>query len=314
MNALVVGEKIDQTASLANYLKKNLQPEAIYAATFRTLTAQELEILGGAGVRKIFQLPENGWLSGGAVAARALAELVKSRGLEFVAIYASKKGNEVAARLAQRLDASYASEVFAMERMGEGVLVKRLVLGGGYVESVLLKEAPRVVSAKFSSEALTSGERPEVELFSFEGEAPHVKLLETIKPERARIDLEKANLVVAVGRGFKKKEDLKMAEELARLIGAELGCSRPISGDLKWLEEERHIGLSGKRVRPSLYIALGISGQVQHLVGMRDSKTVVAVNTDPNAPLSTESDYYFVADLYKILPTTIEILKKKLGS
>ncbi|MCS6785370.1 MAG: electron transfer flavoprotein subunit alpha/FixB family protein, partial [Candidatus Caldarchaeum sp.] len=246
-------------------------------------------------------------------AAHALSELVKVTGVDLLAVYASKRGNEIAARTAQRLDAAYASEVVSLEKSAEGVVAKRLVLGGGYVASLLLKSGPFVVSVKPSTEAVFSRAKPEVERINLFTEAPTVNFIETMKPEKARVDLEKASIVVAVGRGFKRREDLSMAEELARLIGAEVGCSRPISGDLKWLEEERHIGLSGKRVRPSLYIALGISGQVQHLVGMRDSKTVVAVNTDPNAPLASESDYYFVADLYKILPLTIEIIKKKLG-
>ena len=106
---------------------------------------------------------------------------------------------------------------------------------------------------------------------------------------------------------------MKLAEELASLIGGEIGCTRPIAGDLKWLPEDRHIGLSGKRVRPKLYLAIGISGQIQHLVGMRDSRLVVSVNIDPNAPMMKESDYAVPADLYKFIPELIEALKKELG-
>ncbi|MCS7133699.1 MAG: electron transfer flavoprotein subunit alpha/FixB family protein [Candidatus Caldarchaeum sp.] len=314
MKALVFGEKPEQTASLAAYLSKAIQPETTYAAAFTEYSPTELETVGGAGVKKIYVLPDKNWHAGPASTAHALSELAKQNGVDIVVVYASKKGNEIAARTAQRLDASYASEVISVERSGDAFLVKRLVLGGGYVASLLLRHRPSVVSIKPASENIVPGDKPVVERLNIVSDAPEVKFLESIKPEKAHVDLEKAGVVVAVGRGFKKKEDLAMAEELARIIGAEVGCSRPISGDLKWLEEERHIGLSGKRVRPSLYIALGISGQVQHLVGMRDSKTVIAVNTDPNAPMAIESDYFFVADLYKILPTTIESLKKKLVS
>jgi electron transfer flavoprotein alpha subunit len=126
--------------------------------------------------------------------------------------------------------------------------------------------------------------------------------------ERSAVDLTKADVIVSVGRGFKKKEDLKLAEDLAQALSAEIGCSRPIAGDLKWLPEDRHIGLSGKWVNPKLYIAVGISGQMQHVVGIRRSKVIVAINNDPNAPIHKEADYSVIADLYQFLP----VLTKKL--
>ncbi|MEM4574080.1 MAG: electron transfer flavoprotein subunit alpha/FixB family protein [Candidatus Caldarchaeum sp.] len=313
MKVLVFGEKPDQIMSLSSFVAKSIQPENIYAVSFKQLSSQELELIGGAGVRKLFILPEKNWTNGSATASSVLSELVKKVGFDLVAVYASKKGNEVAARVAQRLNAPYAAEIFSLEKSDDTIAAKRLVLGGGYSASVLFRDKPAVASVKAPAEQVTAGPKPEVEQFDLTADGPMVEFLESVKPEKSRVDLEKASVVVAVGRGFKKKEDLALAEELAKLIGAEVGCSRPISGDLKWLEEERHIGLSGKRVRPNLYIALGISGQVQHLVGMRDSKTVVAVNTDPNAPMASESDYYFVADLYKLLPLSLDFLKKKLG-
>ncbi|MEM4283432.1 MAG: electron transfer flavoprotein subunit alpha/FixB family protein [Candidatus Caldarchaeum sp.] len=313
MKVLVAGEKPEQVITTASYAK-SLNPAQVVAAAFKPFTENELAMLGGAGVEKLIHIPEKYLASGAAASAAALAELVKKLDPALVLIYASKKGVEICGRLAQRLDAAYASEAFAVEKGEKGFVAKRLVLGGGYVATVSLNSKPALASVKVSASETSQGMKPAVEEFDPGIDAPAVEVLETIKPEKTRVDLEKASLIVSVGRGFKKKEDLSLAEELAKLIGAEIGCSRPISGDLKWLEEERHIGLSGKRVRPNLYVALGISGQVQHLVGMRDSKTVIAVNTDPNAPMATESDYYFVADLYKILPLTIEILKKKLGS
>ncbi|MEM2237885.1 MAG: electron transfer flavoprotein subunit alpha/FixB family protein [Candidatus Caldarchaeum sp.] len=314
MKALVFAEKTEIAAGVAAYIGKNIHEVSISAALFREASSQETNLLSRAGVEKIWQLPQTVWDRGEPSAAAALAELARKTDTDLLVLWASKTGNEIAARAAQRLNASYASECTSLERTGQGIVAKRLVLGGGYMSSVLLKHSPAVVTLKNTAELGEAGEKkPSTEKFEVSVLAPAVEFLELIKPETAHVELERAELIVAVGRGFKKKEDLAMAEEIARLIGAEIGCSRPISGDLKWLSEDRHIGLSGKRVRPKLYIALGISGQVQHLVGMRDSKTVVAVNTDPNAPIAAESDYFFVGDIYKILPLTIQRLREKLG-
>ena len=123
--------------------------------------------------------------------------------------------------------------------------------------------------------------------------------------------LEEAEIIVSVGRGFKSREDLSMAFKLAELIGAQVGCSRPIAADLKWLPEEHWVGLSGKKVRPKLYMAIGISGQPQHLAGIMDSKIIVAINKDPNAPIFKYADYGVVEDLYQLVPKLIERLSRR---
>jgi electron transfer flavoprotein alpha subunit len=121
--------------------------------------------------------------------------------------------------------------------------------------------------------------------------------------------IEDAELIVAVGRGFRRREDLKLAFELAEVLGAEVGCSRPIAADLKWLSEDHWIGLSGHQVRPRLYIAIGISGQPQHLAGMMESRTVVVINNDPNAPFFRNCDYGVVEDLYSFIPALTRRLR-----
>jgi electron transfer flavoprotein alpha subunit len=112
----------------------------------------------------------------------------------------------------------------------------------------------------------------------------------------------------------KKAEDLKLIQELAAVIGAQLGGSRPLTEDLKWLPADAQVGLSGKKVKPKLYVACGISGQIQHIVGMRDAQTIVAINMDPSAPIFEEADYCIVGDLYKIVPALTaafrELLRK----
>ena len=129
-----------------------------------------------------------------------------------------------------------------------------------------------------------------------------------------KVDVSSANLgsakrIVAAGRGFKAEEDLKLAEDLAAAIGAELACSRPLAEGADWMSADRYIGVSGQSVAPDLYIAVGISGQIQHTVGMVDSKVVVAVNNDDKAPIFEGADYGIVADLYEALPAIVEAAK-----
>lgn len=127
------------------------------------------------------------------------------------------------------------------------------------------------------------------------------------------VDIENADIVVGVGRGFRDKEDLDIAFELAKILGGEVGCSRPVAADYRWLDEDRWIGISGKKVRGKLYIAIGVSGAPQHIMAANDTRIIVAVNKDKNAPIFEYTDYGVVADLYKFIPILIDKLKSRLS-
>ncbi len=137
-----------------------------------------------------------------------------------------------------------------------------------------------------------------------------VSLVNEIEKPKSSVNLEKADIIVSAGRGIGKKEGLSVIQQLADVLHGEVGGSRPVCLDYHWLSEERQVGLSGKRVKPKIYIAAGISGQVQHIAGMRGSKTVIAINKDKNAPIFNECDYGIVGDLYVVIPKLIEKLKK----
>jgi electron transfer flavoprotein alpha subunit len=132
-----------------------------------------------------------------------------------------------------------------------------------------------------------------------------------VEPKRREgVDISSADIVVGVGRGFRSKEDLSLAFRLAELLGAAVGCSRPIAADYGWLPEDRWIGISAKKIRPKLYVALGISGAPQHMAGAMDSKLIAAVNKDKNAPIFQYADYGVIGDLYQVVPALIRRLEE----
>ena len=135
--------------------------------------------------------------------------------------------------------------------------------------------------------------------------------LETIGIERGKVDLGKADIVVGVGRGIKKAENLPIIQELADALGAEIGASRPVV-DNDWLERERQIGSSGQNITPRLYLACGISGAIQHTVGIRGANCIVAINTDANAPIFNVAHYGIVGDLFEIIPELTRLIKEQM--
>lgn len=124
------------------------------------------------------------------------------------------------------------------------------------------------------------------------------------------MELDKARLVVSVGRGIGSQENIAIAKTLADAIGAEIACSRPVAENEKWMEHERYVGISNLMLKPELYLAVGISGQIQHMVGANGAQTIVAINKDKNAPIFQFADYGIVGDLFKILPALTQQLAK----
>ena len=123
------------------------------------------------------------------------------------------------------------------------------------------------------------------------------------------VNLCDAVKVVGIGRGFVEQSEVALAEDLAKAMGAEMACTRPIAEFFKWMPEERYLGISGQVIKPQVYVAAGVSGQVQHIAGVRDSKIIVSVNKDENAPMLAMSDYYFVGDIKDVLPALTAAFK-----
>jgi electron transfer flavoprotein alpha subunit len=139
---------------------------------------------------------------------------------------------------------------------------------------------------------------------------PSTKLLETMPKVAKGVRLVDATVIVSFGRGVRKKEDMPLIEQFAQTVGGAVGCSRPVAEDLHWLPVDQYVGLSGQKVSPKLYFACGISGQIQHLTGIRNSRIIVAINNDSKAPIFEYCDYGIVGDLYQLLPALTETVKQ----
>ncbi|MCE4601227.1 MAG: electron transfer flavoprotein subunit alpha/FixB family protein [Desulfurococcales archaeon] len=206
-------------------------------------------------------------------------------------------------------DLPMATDVIGLEFADDGVIYKRGFLSERAIATEKIPyPAVVLINQKVFKPVDAAGQAGEIVELSVEGEK--VKLVGVKEKVLSGINLEEAEIIVGVGRGFKKKEDLELAFKLAELLGAQVGASRPIAADYKWLPEDAWIGISGKRVAPKLYIAIGISGAPQHMAGVMNSKIIVAINKDKTAPVFKQADYGVVADLYQFLPVLIKKLEE----
>ncbi|GBF09607.1 electron transfer flavoprotein alpha-subunit [Aeropyrum pernix] len=246
--------------------------------------------------------------------ALLLEKLISEEKPDIIVGEAYKNLRDALSRVAGKLDLPMATDVssFSVEngkvRFRKGFLSEKAVM-----EAEIPKPAVILFLTRFTKpkEISLESEARIVELEPPQGET---KVVETRPKEMGGANLEEAEIIVGVGRGFKSKEDLKLAFELAELLNAQIGCTRPIAADLKWLSEDHWIGISGKRVAPKLYLAIGISGSPQHMSGVQNAKIIVAVNKDKNAPIFKQADYGVVADLYQFIPVLIKKLKERKSS
>lgn len=240
-----------------------------------------------------------------------ISSLINQHKLEILLIGGTRLGKEVVPRIAQKFGVGCATDCIDFSLAKGELIVKRFVLGGRFIATQRFLRKPQVVTIppRRFEKKLDKDRKGEIIKSSIELAEPKVRILEIKKKTPEALRIEEASIIVSAGRGLKKKEDLKLVESLAKTLGGALGCSRSVAADLKWLPEEHWVGLSGHKVKPKLYIAIGISGQAQHIAGIRDSKTILAINNDPNAPIFKACDYGIVGDLYEVVPKLIEILK-----
>jgi electron transfer flavoprotein alpha subunit len=244
--------------------------------------------------------------------AQALAQIATQAEAELVLVGSTRRGRALAPRLAQKLEAGSVTEALGLS-VHEGRLVaRRHSLGGNTVREVEIT-SPRAVIAVVPGtfEAVRADAKVDgaVVRVPVTLAPPRVRVVEHRKKQVGAANIEQAERVVCIGRGVEKREDLAIVEALTKALGAELAGTRPLAYELGWIPEDRMIGISGKTVRPQLYVAVGLSGQIQHSASIRGSRVILAVNKDKNAPIFAMADYGIVGDLYEVVPQLTQALQ-----
>jgi electron transfer flavoprotein alpha subunit len=251
----------------------------------------------------------------------ALAPAIRAAAPAFVVFPHTYQTVDYMARLAQTVGAGLLPEVTGFQGADGGLVWTRPVMGGKLQSKVRVKGEGTVLvsvqSGAFQADGATRlGEAGEAEArpldVDLSGVQPDREILGYEEVGGDTVDLTKASIIVAVGRGVGGADKMAPVENLARALGAEIGASRPVI-DNGWLPRDRQIGSSGQTVAPKLYIAAGISGAIQHLVGMKGSAVIVAINKDPGAPIFTIADYGIVGDLHEVLPALTEAVQAAKG-
>ncbi|WP_048813036.1 electron transfer flavoprotein subunit alpha/FixB family protein [Acidilobus saccharovorans] len=241
---------------------------------------------------------------------KAVKEIYDQVKPSLVVALTSKNLKDALSRLAGLYDLPMATEVFNVKLSGDQVSYTRGFLSGRALEDdVVPLPAVLLLAARKTPKAQKSQSKGDVKELTV---TPSIKVVERRPKERGGVNIEAAEIIVSVGRGFRSKDDLKLAFDLAEVLNAQIGCSRPVAADLKWLSEDHWVGLSGHKVAPKLYMAIGISGAPQHLAGITDAKLVVAINNDKSAPIFKNCDYGVVADLYQFVPVLTKRLRERL--
>ena len=241
--------------------------------------------------------------------AKVVSDTADSNNLILIA--PTKRGKALASKLGVQLQAGVVNDVSEISIEG-GIYAKHLAYGGLAIAEEKVNSPIAIVtlsSGVFEAQTADISRVGEAVNVTFVQPQMAINCIERRAKQGESVDLGKAKRVVGVGSGIGSKENLQVAAELSAIIGAELGCSRPIAETEKWMERERYIGVSGVMLKPEIYFALGISGQIQHMVGALGSQTIFAVNKDKNAPIFQYVDYGIVGDINKIIPALISVLK-----
>jgi electron transfer flavoprotein alpha subunit len=279
-------------------------------------SADAAKDLGGQGAKKFF-VADNADLARyqSDLYAGTIAELFTSGGYGILAGSASSLAKDLFPALAVRLGGGFAPDCVALTVSGSDVKVKRPMLAGKYFANLKFKALPAILTVRPNVLKIDtpSGSSAEVAQATIKGEFK-AKTTEIIGGSgSSRPDLTEAERIVSGGRSMKAAENFKILEELADVIGAAVGASRA-AVDSGLAPHAMQVGQTGKTVNPNLYIACGISGAIQHLAGMKTSKCIVAINTDPEAPIFQRADYGAVGDLFEVVPALTKEFKKLLSA
>lgn len=247
--------------------------------------------------------------------AKVVADLAKDKGFDAILMPCTSMGRDLAPRIAAKLEAGLCSDITELMMEGDKLLIKRPMYAGKVFGNFKVKSAIQMATLRpnvFAAAEPDTSKKADVETIDTAPGDIRAIVKEFAATTSEMVELTEANIIVAGGRGMKGPENFKMLEDLAKVLGGAVGASRA-AVDAGWVPHAIQVGQTGKVVSPTLYIALGISGAIQHLAGMNSSKVIVAINKDPEAPIFQVADYGIVADLFEALPPLTEEFKKLLA-
>lgn len=283
----------------------------VVAIALSDVEKSELEALGNYGASKVLHATDEK-LKKGIIQAYAsvLAKAMEEESADVLVIANSSLGTPVAARVAVKVKASLASNVMSLPDTSSGFIVKRSIYSGKAFSFVELKNQKKVlVLKKNAADIKEVGNKVDVTPYAVSvSDADLGVTITSSEQATGEILLPEANIVVSGGRGMKGPEHWHLIEDLAKVLHAATGCSKPVS-DMGWRPHHEHVGQTGIKVAPQLYIAVGISGAIQHLAGVNSSKYIVVINKDADAPFFKAADYGIVGDAFEVLPKLTEAIK-----
>lgn len=295
----IYSDKLDIAAELIGFAKASEQTANVIS--FNQADANQL---AQTGADNIFYLqgqsprPES--------YGQVLAAFLKDQNADLFAVGATARGRDLAASVAGYLDCAMISDISSVNFADGKLTTERMMYGGAVVQSEEVSglAVVTIAAGKFTPVSGTAA------ITIVEAASDNrVSQVETAPIVKEGVDLRQACSVVCVGLGLEKEADMQLAKDLAAALNAEIGCTRGIAEERHWLPVEQYIGISGAVIKPQLYLAMGVSGQVQHIFGVRDSKVIVAIDNNEKAPIFRSADYGIVGDMYEIIPLLTKALQ-----
>jgi electron transfer flavoprotein alpha subunit len=285
--------------------------QPVVGVSIGNVTDEELKKAGTVGLSKIIKIDGYDYINH-QIASSVLADIANTLASSTVIMSSSNQGKGAAPRLAIKLSAGIITDVIDAPSSATPVVVKRKGFSGKAILNVALLNDKNVITVAVNSfgvkEANTNCSIESGVSSSTDASLTHV----SFEKDTSKLSLTDAELVVSAGRGLKGAENWGMVDELAEVLGAATACSKPVS-DIGWRPHHEHVGQTGIAISPNLYIAIGISGAIQHLAGVSSSKTIVVINTDPEAPFFKAADYGIVGDAFEVVPKLVAAIKAAKG-
>lgn len=296
----------------ANYAAKIAEQTGTTAEAIVLGTVNDdLSALGNYGIKKVHTVTDASLNNFDAqVFTKIIAQAAEAA--DTIVFSNNTTGKAVAPRLSVRLKAGLVSGAVALPDTSNGFVVKKTVFSGKAFANIAVTSAKKIIALNPNSYTIVMGSgKAEVSAFAATPDAAKVEVV-SVNKVTGEVPLSEADIVVSGGRGLKGPENWGLVTELATLLGAATACSRPVA-DINWRPHHEHVGQTGLAIAPNLYIAVGISGAIQHLAGVNRSKVIVVINKDPEAPFFKAADYGIVGDAFEVMPKFIEAVKKLKG-